>query len=541
MTNQALGAAYHFFTGEVRDIRDPDKQGKMKIHIHGHSNQQMPPTDDAQLHWAHPFMNNSPSTNGIGKTSHYLPGSTVVGFWLDPLTKQIPIILGSMHKAGVSQSSSGQEPPSFDGTYRSPPGGPKGKALDPSVLANVTKITQQDLWTKTDFNWGVSSFGNQQNLGAQGSQDNAQKRAKAVKAQNNPQWLQPTNATVASATPQNILTAMKSIDPSNKSGPIPKSLDAMIQLNQLAASTSPGGAASAAAGALGQAMQIAAEVVGMSSVMSATGALAAGVSNSTVSAVINQALIGLLSNTNVGALSDDAVAAANATASLIGTVAGGAAPGTPIAALIANAAPGSSFNLTVAVPGGGTVQQTITVTGSPPGVGPTANLTGQELLTISTQMAGTTANVITTAIQSGNTAQLIGLVESLIDGIALQNQMNIANNAAAAAGGGGGGGNPLQSMFSIIPQMAPVIQAMVSGLANTLNNPQFITQLQTDAARTLSIGKIAWNIGNMFQGTEAEQAAGVAAAAATSVGSQAVGSSSTVTSALATITSTRTS
>jgi hypothetical protein len=104
VTSQALGNSFQFFTGEVRDIRDPDNQGKMKIHIHGHTNQQNPPTPDADLHWAHSVMNNSPSTNGIGKTSHYLPGTTVVGFWLDPLTKQIPVILGSIHKAGISNT-----------------------------------------------------------------------------------------------------------------------------------------------------------------------------------------------------------------------------------------------------------------------------------------------------------------------------------------------------------------------------------------------------------------------------------------------------
>jgi Gp5 N-terminal OB domain len=101
MTVQVLG---NFWTGEVRDIRDPDKAGKMKVIVHGHHNIDDTPIQDTDLPWAHCVMNNSPSVNGIGSTTHYLPGTTVVGFWLDPETKQIPIILGSLHKAGITTS-----------------------------------------------------------------------------------------------------------------------------------------------------------------------------------------------------------------------------------------------------------------------------------------------------------------------------------------------------------------------------------------------------------------------------------------------------
>jgi hypothetical protein len=93
-----------FWTAEVRDIRDPDKAGKIKIMVHGHHNVGETPIPDSDLPWAHPIMNNSPSINQIGKTTNYLAGSTVVGFWLDPETKQIPYIIGSVHKAGITKS-----------------------------------------------------------------------------------------------------------------------------------------------------------------------------------------------------------------------------------------------------------------------------------------------------------------------------------------------------------------------------------------------------------------------------------------------------
>lgn len=105
MTDQAQGIGSSFFVGEVRDVRDPDKAGKMKIIVHGYHNMGSTPIEDKDLPWAHCVMNNSPSLNGIGTTSHYLPGSTIFGCWLDPDTKQIPIILGSMHRAGFTKGT----------------------------------------------------------------------------------------------------------------------------------------------------------------------------------------------------------------------------------------------------------------------------------------------------------------------------------------------------------------------------------------------------------------------------------------------------
>lgn len=103
MTEQSGGGYSQFFCGEVRDIQDPDRAGKCKLIIHGHHNAGDEPIPDDDLPWGIPIMNNSPSVNKIGQTSDYLPGSTVVGFWLDPETKQMPIILGSIHKAGTPE------------------------------------------------------------------------------------------------------------------------------------------------------------------------------------------------------------------------------------------------------------------------------------------------------------------------------------------------------------------------------------------------------------------------------------------------------
>jgi hypothetical protein len=93
------------FHGEVRDINDPEKAGRIKIIVHGKDNAGTTPIDDADLTWAIPLMNNSPSLKKIGESANYLPGSTIVGFWADPETKQIAYIMGSVHKVGPTSNS----------------------------------------------------------------------------------------------------------------------------------------------------------------------------------------------------------------------------------------------------------------------------------------------------------------------------------------------------------------------------------------------------------------------------------------------------
>jgi hypothetical protein len=102
MTQSSLGSNMEMFVAEVRDIRDPNPgSGKVKLMIHGHHNAGPEPIKDEDLPWGHCIINNSPSLNGVGTTVNYLPGTTVVGFWLDPETKKIPVILGSMHRAAL--------------------------------------------------------------------------------------------------------------------------------------------------------------------------------------------------------------------------------------------------------------------------------------------------------------------------------------------------------------------------------------------------------------------------------------------------------
>jgi hypothetical protein len=142
MTEQALGIGLGFFTCEVRDIRDPDKAGKVKVIVHGHHNVGDTPIPDTDLPWAYPVMNNTPSLNKIGTTTNYLPGTCLIGFWLDPETKQIPCVIGSMHRAGFAEVTDPKNPEpdgSNDGNKSTP-----GKPDDPKDPGNIKANQKND-------------------------------------------------------------------------------------------------------------------------------------------------------------------------------------------------------------------------------------------------------------------------------------------------------------------------------------------------------------------------------------------------------------
>ena len=167
MTEQALGIGLGFFTCEVRDIRDPDYAGKVKVIVHGHHNIGDTPIPDEELPWAYPIMNNTPSLNKIGTTTNYLPGTCLIGFWLDPETKQIPCVLGSMHRAGFAKAASLKDPEpdgSNDGN-KSTPGNPDNPKVSGAEQANQKNVETSMLYKtggppyneNSDINGGGSS------------------------------------------------------------------------------------------------------------------------------------------------------------------------------------------------------------------------------------------------------------------------------------------------------------------------------------------------------------------------------------------------
>ena len=92
----------HFYA-EIRHVSDPNSANKVRLMIHGHHNSTDTPIKDEDLPWAHTLFNNSPQLNGLGKSVNYLPGTTVIGIWLDPETKQVPLVLGAIDKAALPE------------------------------------------------------------------------------------------------------------------------------------------------------------------------------------------------------------------------------------------------------------------------------------------------------------------------------------------------------------------------------------------------------------------------------------------------------
>ena len=87
-----------WFTGVVEDRNDPSKLGRVRVRIVGHNpdDKSIIPTKD--LPWAH-IMHpvTDPSMNGMGNTPSFLvEGTWVVGFFLDGVQKENPIVMGSL-------------------------------------------------------------------------------------------------------------------------------------------------------------------------------------------------------------------------------------------------------------------------------------------------------------------------------------------------------------------------------------------------------------------------------------------------------------
>ena len=108
-----------WFTGVVEDRNDPSKLGRVKVRCLGlHTESKVDiPTED--LPWAHVMQStNNPSMQGLGNTPTFLvEGTWVVGFFLDAVEKQQPLIMGTLPgiPQAVADTTKGFNDP--NGTY----------------------------------------------------------------------------------------------------------------------------------------------------------------------------------------------------------------------------------------------------------------------------------------------------------------------------------------------------------------------------------------------------------------------------------------
>ena len=104
-----------WFTGVVEDRQDPKKLGRVRVRVLGMHTEDLtkiPTTDLPWAHIMHPVTN--PSMQGLGDTPTFLvEGSWVVGFFLDAVEKQQPLIIGSLpgYPQDVADTSKGFNDP----------------------------------------------------------------------------------------------------------------------------------------------------------------------------------------------------------------------------------------------------------------------------------------------------------------------------------------------------------------------------------------------------------------------------------------------
>ena len=104
-----------WFTGGVEDRQDPKKLGRVRVRVLGMHTEDLtkiPTTDLPWAHIMHPVTN--PSMQGLGDTPTFIvEGTWVVGFFLDAVEKQQPLIIGSLpgYPQNVADTSKGFNDP----------------------------------------------------------------------------------------------------------------------------------------------------------------------------------------------------------------------------------------------------------------------------------------------------------------------------------------------------------------------------------------------------------------------------------------------
>ncbi len=110
-----------WFTGVVEDRNDPSKLGRVKVRCLGLHTESLVDIPTEDLPWAHIMQStNNPSMQGLGNTPSFLvEGTWVVGFFLDAVEKQQPLIMGTLPgiPQAVADKTKGFNDP--NGTYPS--------------------------------------------------------------------------------------------------------------------------------------------------------------------------------------------------------------------------------------------------------------------------------------------------------------------------------------------------------------------------------------------------------------------------------------
>jgi len=147
--SQRLGEKWVWFYGEVVNVKDPHKSGRVQVRVKGYHDDKSKIPDD-KLPWAQVILPvSSAGVHKVGASpTGLLPKSKVFGFWFDPDDLRMPIVIGSIGSAGDldeqgGKSNGGTIPPKEKTNSTNPLARPKGKDdaggdRNPKPLENAT-------------------------------------------------------------------------------------------------------------------------------------------------------------------------------------------------------------------------------------------------------------------------------------------------------------------------------------------------------------------------------------------------------------------
>lgn len=125
------------FIGQVEDVNDPKLSGRVKVRCIGWHPKEVKdlPTDD--LPWARVGMPTTHAQIGrVGGKHGLLPGSWVVGFFLDGHDAQNPFVLSSFNATSNSTEKSNTKVPKGNNGKLNVDDGAYGKTLGPQAITN---------------------------------------------------------------------------------------------------------------------------------------------------------------------------------------------------------------------------------------------------------------------------------------------------------------------------------------------------------------------------------------------------------------------
>ena len=148
---------FNWFLGIVEDVNDPLRLGRVRVRVLGHYTDNLVEMPTNTLPWSHCLMpTTSASQTQTGQNPRLVPGSQVMGFFLDGEHMQNPVVMGSFH--GIPESigniSNGFTDPRTPAELANTPYTPANTVVSgesPKMQINEVSATDRSRFPRADF------------------------------------------------------------------------------------------------------------------------------------------------------------------------------------------------------------------------------------------------------------------------------------------------------------------------------------------------------------------------------------------------------